>query len=111
MRANGVSPDAVRRVERQVGHYDLTHPESHGLPPIHQLDLSVAYSIPFERIALQIRADLINVFDSRNTAEWRFELDEESYFGLDEPGTSGLLNRANRPLLPRVFTLAAKVTW
>ena len=111
MRANGVSPDAVRRVQRQVEHYDLTHPESHRLPPIHQLDLSIAYSIPMNRLALQIRADLINVFDTGNTAEWRFELDEESYFGLNEPGTSGLLDRGNRPLLPRVFTLAAKVTW
>lgn len=111
MRANGVSADAVRRVQRQIDFYDLTHPESHNLPAIHQLDLSLAYSIPLHRIALQVRADLINAFNTGNTAEWRFELDEESYFGLNEPGTSGLLNRANRPLLPRVFTMAVKLTW
>jgi hypothetical protein len=111
MRSNGVSPDAVRRVERQVEYYDLTDPEAHHPAASHQLDLSAAYTIPFPSWALQIRADLVNVFNVTNTAEWRFVLDEDSYFGVNDASTSGLLNRESRPYLPRVFTFAAKITF
>ncbi len=111
MRANGVSADAVRRIERQVEHFDLSHPENHRLSAVHQLDVSLAHSIPIGGLSLQLRADLINALNHQNAAEWRFELDEESYFGQGGTDNSGLLNRSDRPLLPRVFTFAAKLTW
>jgi len=109
--ANGVSPDAVSRIERQVDFYQLSDPESHRLGAIQQLDLSVAYSVPLSEMSLQIRADVINVLNERNTAEWRFDLDEGSYFGQNGQSRSGLLDRGNRPLLPRVFTLAARLSF
>ena len=110
MRANGVSADAVSRIERQVKHFDLSHPENHKLPAILQLDFSVAHTIPIGGLSLQLRADIINVLNRQNAAEWRFELDEETFFS-GSTDTSGLLNLRDRPLLPRVLTFAAKLTW
>ncbi len=111
MRANGVSSDAIRRVERQISNYDLTDPESHILDPIHQLDLSGAYSMRMGKYSVQLRLDVINVLNRSNTAEWRFELDEDSFFGSDSQPSTGLLERSNRQLLPRVVSFAARLTW
>lgn len=111
LRENGVSEDAVIRIERQIENYDLTNPDSHKLPGLHQLDFTLAYTFPFRRFGIQLRADMVNALDSNNISEWRFELDEKSFFGDGTAPSSGLLNRTNRPLLPRVFTMALKVTW
>ncbi len=111
MRENGVSADAIRRVERQISNYDLTNPEGHRLTPIHQLDVSAAYSLRLGDYSLQLRADVINVLDRSNTAEWRFQMDEETYFGGGELPSTGLLERSNRLLLPRVISFAARLTW
>ena len=110
MRQNGVSNDAIRRVERQITHYDLTGPDRHVLDPIHQLDLSASWSTRIRDLAVQLRTDVVNVFNRQNTAEWRFELDEDSYFG-GENGQSGLLERSERLLLPRVVSVAVRVSW
>ncbi len=111
MKENGVSTDAINRIERQVTNYDLTSPDNHILSPIYQLDLSTAYSMRLGKYSLQVRADLINVLNRDNTAEWRFELDEESYFGGGVDNTTGLLERSDRLLLPRVFSAAVRLTW
>jgi len=111
LRENGVSSDAVKRIERQIENYDLTNPDSHTLPGLHQLDFTVAYTIPFRGFGIQLRADMVNALNANNVSEWRFELDEESFFGVGTAPSTGLLNRTNRPLLPRVFTMAVKVTW
>ncbi|MDA0873540.1 MAG: TonB-dependent receptor [Bacteroidetes bacterium] len=111
MRANGVSADAIRRVERQISNYDLTNPTSHQLPAIHQLDLSAAYSMRLGVYSLQLRADLVNVLGRRNTAEWRFQMDEETYFGGGGLPSTGLLERSDRLLLPRILSFAARLTW
>jgi len=111
MRENGVSADAIRRVERQITNYDLTDPEEHRLTPIHQLDLSAGYSFGLGDYTLQLRADVVNVLNRRNTAEWRFEMDEEIYFGGGNLPSTGLLERSDRLLLPRVLSFAARLTW
>jgi len=111
MRENGVSADAIRRVERQISNYDLTDPSAHTLAPIHQLDVSAAYSFRLGDYSLQLRTDIVNVLDRSNTAEWRFQMDEETYFGGGELPSSGLLERSRRLLLPRVISVAARLTW
>ncbi len=111
MRANGVSEDAIRRVERQIVHYDLMRPDQHVLPALHQLDLSAAYTFRQRDWALQLRMDVMNVLDRDNAAEWQFRLDEDRYFNGGVNGLTGLLDRSDRPLLPRVFAVAARVTW
>lgn len=111
MRENGVSADAIRRVERQVLNYNLTDPTAHSLPAIHQLDLSAAYSFRLGEYSLQVRTDVVNMMNRRNTAEWRFEMDEETYFGGGELASTGLLERSKRLLLPRVISVAARLTW
>ena len=107
LRENGVSSDAVKRIENQILNYDLTNPDNHKLPALHQLDFTLAYTFPFKKFGIQVRADMVNVLNTKNISEWRFEYDAETYLG----GSTGLLSRTERPLLPRVFTLAAKVTW
>ena len=111
MRENGVSTDAIRRVERQITNYNLTEPTAHGLPPIHQLDASVAYSFRLSDYSLQLRADVVNVLNRNNIAEWRFQMDEDIYFGNGELPSTGLLERTDRLLLPRVISIAARLTW
>lgn len=111
LRENGVSRDAMVRIRNQIEEFDLTNPDSHTLPALHQLDFTIAYTFPFRKFGVQLRADMVNVLNRNNVSEWRFELDEESFFGVGSRPATGLLNRTNRPLLPRVFTLAAKVTW
>lgn len=110
MRQNGVSNDAIRRVERQISHYDLTTPDAHILDPIHQLDLSASWSTRIRDLGFQFRADVVNVLGRENTAEWRFELDEDTYFGGEENRT-GVLQRSERLLLPRVVSVAVRVSW
>ena len=111
LQANGVSSSAATRIENQIDRYDLTNPDGHHLPATHQLDFTVAYTFPFNKFGIQVRADMVNVLNTQNVSEWRFELDENSYYGAGASSASGFLNRTDRPLLPRVFTLAAKVTW
>lgn len=111
MRENGVSADAIRRVERQISNYDLTNPSSHTLSPIHQLDVSAAYSFRMGDYSLQLRTDIVNILNRKNTAEWRFQMDEETYFGGGELPSTGLLERSDRLLLPRVISVAARLTW
>ena len=111
LRDNGVSTDAINRIKRQITNYDLTNPDEHTLPPIYQLDLNASYSRRIGKYTMQLRADVINVLDRKNTAEWRFELDEETYFGNGSNVTTGLLERSDRHLLPRVFSVAARLTW
>jgi len=112
LRRNGVSGDALARIERQISHYDLVDPESHRLPALEQLDLSVAWSFPVRRFRMQARLDVVNVLGRRNVADWRFLLDEEDYYGLgDDPTSSGILDRGVRELLPRVLSVALKVAW
>lgn len=111
MRDNGVSADAIRRVERQISNYDLTDPTQHNLAPVHQLDISAAYSFRMGDYSLQLRTDVVNVLNRRNTAEWRFQMDEETYFGGGELSSTGLLERSDRLLLPRVISVAARLTW
>jgi len=111
LRETGVSSDAINRIQRQITNYDLTNPDSHKLSPIYQLDLSGSYSMRLGKYALQLRADIINVLDRKNTAEWRFQLDEESYFGNESAASTGLLDRSDRRLLPRVISVAARLTW
>ncbi|MDE2997337.1 MAG: hypothetical protein OXT73_11490, partial [Bacteroidota bacterium] len=111
MRENGVSADAIRRVKRQISNYSLTDPSNHKLAPIHQLDLSAAYSLRLGSYSLQLRADVVNVLNRANTAEWRFEMDEETYFGGGSLPSTGLLERSDRLLLPRIISFAARLTW
>lgn len=111
LKENGVSPDAAARIERHIEIHDLTNPDGHGLPALHQLDFTLAYTFPFRKFGIQLRADMVNVLNANNVSEWRFRMDEETFWGSGSVGGTGLLDKTERPLLPRVFTLAAKVTW
>ncbi len=52
------------------GDYSFFTPEDDRLSPFHQLDFSVIYQPSLQFMDLELRADLINVLDRRNTIDW-----------------------------------------
>lgn len=56
---------------RLHGAFDLGDPSSHALPPLYQLDVGAAYTLPLGPADLQIRAELLNVLDRDNVLDWR----------------------------------------
>lgn len=102
-------------VERQIDYYHLRDPnhDEHRLPALYQLDLSLGYTYPLGPASLQLRGDVLNVLNTANVAEWYLRFDPDVYYGID-PGSevpSGYLLKTTRPVLPRVLSLAVKVTW
>ncbi|WP_456427476.1 carboxypeptidase regulatory-like domain-containing protein [Rhodocaloribacter sp.] len=105
----GVSSDARIRIGNQVVGYNLDKPDTHTLPPILQLDLSLAYNLHVGGTTLQIRTDVLNALNRANVAEYRFFLDPETYFA--DAVNIPLLEVDNRPLLPRYTSVALRVSW
>lgn len=101
------------KVDRQIRFYELLRPDEHRLTPILQLDLSVAYARRIDRTTLQLRADVLNVLNRDNEAEWYLRYDELVYTGeVESPDVpSGYLLKARRPLLPRLVSVALRLTF
>lgn len=99
------------RIRRQIERYRLYAPDDdlNRLPPIQQLDISLAYTRRVGSVTLQARTDVSNVLNRDNVAERHLVLDE-AYFDPNNPN-SGILKVAERPLLPRVFTVAFRLSW
>lgn len=99
---------------RQVEYYALRTPDRHRLAPLLQLDLGVAYALRVGATSVQLRADLLNALDRRNEAEWYLHYDPGIFYGdepSDEVPIQGLLVKRSRPLLPRYFSMALRVSW
>ncbi|MCW9707564.1 TonB-dependent receptor [Fodinibius salsisoli] len=62
----------------RFGDFVFTHPEDDRLAPFHQLDLSLSYQPSFDLVDMELRLDLINVLDRRNTIDWSLRPKEES---------------------------------
>ncbi|MDZ7682810.1 MAG: hypothetical protein U5J63_14115 [Fodinibius sp.] len=58
------------RGENEYAGYDFRTPEDDRMRPFHQLDLSVVYQPEIEGLDLELRADLNNVINRRNTIDW-----------------------------------------
>ncbi|MCH8960189.1 MAG: carboxypeptidase-like regulatory domain-containing protein [Bacteroidetes bacterium] len=86
--------------------YQLERPQDHRPAPIHQLDLSVAYTLHLAGVMIQTRLDLLNVLDRDNVADWRFAFDPDFY-----RQSGGLLKREERLLLPFTPSLALRLGW
>ncbi len=99
-------------VRNQIEEFDLRNPASpaNHLPPIYQLDVSLAYARRVGLVVLQARADVLNVLDRQNVAERHLVFDAEQFYDFENPN-SGFLLLADRPLLPRVVTLALRMSW
>ena len=103
-----VTDFAVFSIDDVINHilaYQLQHPQDHTLTPIHQFDVSVAYTHRLAGLNIQTRLDLLNVFDRDNVADWRLAFDQEFY------NRSGLLKQEERLLLPFTPSLALRVGW
>lgn len=99
----------LEKIFRQDALYHFGRPDAHRLDPFYQLDLSLAYTRPLGGLHLQLRADLLNVLDRTNAAEWYLVYNPETYYRPDVTG--GYLERGTRPLLPRHLSLALRLTW
>ena len=77
--------------------YDFSDPTVHEMPAYSQLDVSLAYSVEFRPILLQVRLDVLNLLDTENLSNYSVD-----------PLT---LERDERLLYPRMTTLALRVRW
>jgi hypothetical protein len=84
---------------RQHGSFDFGDPNAHVLPAMEQFDASIAVTKRVGRIGLQVRADILNVLDRANVAEWKVLYD------------NGQLEKSPRPLYPRLTTLSFRMSW
>jgi hypothetical protein len=105
--AADLPPDLSLKAQRQIDRYELGHPEKHELPPVYELDVSAAYEVAIRSSRLQFRIDVLNVLNRSNVAEWHLIFDQDTYYTGEE---SGFLQKGERPLLPRVISLAVKWT-
>jgi hypothetical protein len=81
------------------GGFDLSDPSSHVLPPLYQLDVSLAYARPIGTAGIQLRLDALNLLDRQNVADWRLVPSEQGY------------HREPRHLYPFMPAGAIRVTW
>jgi len=79
--------------------FDLGNPSEDRLPALYQLDLGAAYTYRFGPTTLQLRLELLNALDRHNVSDRRLLF-------LD-----GQLRTADRPVLPRMTSLAIRVGW
>lgn len=107
--ADDLPPDLIIKAQDQIDRYRINQPDEHNLPPIYQLDLSAAYTQPFSGGSkLQFRVDVLNVLDRENVSEWHLAFNPSTYFQQNEKG--GFLEKEERPLLPRLVSVAVKWT-
>lgn len=59
--------------EESFGNYSFTSPEDDRLSPFHQLDLSLIYKPSIGFMDMELRLDLINLLNRRNTIDWSLE--------------------------------------
>ena len=83
--------------------YDFQHPSEHTLPAFQQLDLGGAYTLSLGAAALQLRLDLLNVFNRKNVADRNLI---EVLEGNDITFTPH-----ERYLLSRTWSVSARLRW
>ena len=99
-------PQPVQQnIREHINAYNLKKPAQHRLSPFYQLDLSLAYTRRVGGLGVQGRIDLLNVFDQRNTADWRFVADR-AYYDQEQ-----LLRRDSRLVQPFTPSLAVRLKW
>lgn len=86
--------DADTRVQPP---FDLGRPGAHRLPPLYQLDASLAYARELGPAALQVRLEVLNLTDRTNVADWRLRY------------ADGRWTKTARPLYPRLPSLVLRV--
>lgn len=74
----------------QFGEFDFQSPEDDRLSPFHQLDVSFIYRPEVSFMDLELRADLINVLDRRNTIDWSLQPNESGGYEIKKRTMPGL---------------------
>jgi outer membrane receptor protein involved in Fe transport len=84
----------------QYDPFDLANPSKDRLPPYIQVDTGIAFEHPIAGASVQIRANVLNVFDKKNVVDW-------SLFRSGDQG--GLQNTERRmPGITTVLTFRVK---
>lgn len=76
--------------------FDLGQPGQHRLPPLYQLDASLAYARDVGPVTVQARLEVLNVTGRANIADWRLAW------------TGGRWTKASRHLYPRLPSLVLR---
>ena len=61
---------APQSASADYGTFDLSDPSRQTLPPLYQVDLGLSYEHRWQGVSVRVRAELLNVFDRRNTFDW-----------------------------------------
>lgn len=52
--------------------FDLKNPSAHELSPYYQIDAGLRYKKNLKNVALEVRAEVLNVLDRKNVVDWSF---------------------------------------
>lgn len=61
-----------------IGNYSFANPENDRLSPFHQFDFSFVYKPALRVVDLELRLDLINLLNRRNTIDWSLQPEDGS---------------------------------
>ena len=78
---------------------DFSSPDAHTLPPFLQVDAGLAYNLSLKTTNVQVRIDLLNIFDRNNVADQRLVW------------VDGALVTENRYFYPFIPTMALRLNW
>ena len=76
--------------EGQFGEYNFQTPENDRMSPFHQVDLSFIYRPEVQFMDLELRADLINLLDRRNTIDWSLQPNQSGGYDIKKRTMPGL---------------------
>ena len=76
--------------EGQFGEYNFQTPEDDRMSPFHQLDLSFIYRPEITFMDLELRADLVNLLDRRNTLDWSLQPNPSGGYDIKKRTMPGL---------------------
>jgi len=74
----------------QFDGYTFKSPEDDRLSPFHQLDVSFIYRPSLSVVDLELRADLINLLDRRNTLDWSLQPNQSGGYDIKKRTMPGL---------------------
>lgn len=84
----------------QYDPFDLSHPSDDTLPAYYQLDAGIAYEHDLAGVAVQFRADFLNVLNRKNVVDWSLFRDD-----------GGVLRKIERTLPGSTTALSLRVRW
>lgn len=92
---------AAHTAAESLAPFDLETPADDRLPPLYQIDAGLTYSRAIGPLAVDVRADALNLLNRRNVVDW----------SLTPSVESGVLTRAERIMSRRTPVLSARLRY